>query len=109
MTKFNLNNLIFILNSENEIKTENVEQAPTLSLFTFLNFRKTKSSLTGIKSQNLPSFKGLIAILLIYAAATILLTFISFLSSDVTMLLFAAAVASMMFPLFSILSAFILP
>ena len=51
----------------------------------------------------MPSFKGLLAMLLIYASTTILLTFISFLTSDVTMLLFTAAVASMMFPLFLIL------
>ena len=63
---------------KNEVKTEESEQSTKLSLFTFLNFRKTKNGLSKIKVENLPNFKGLMAILLIYASATILLTFIHF-------------------------------
>lgn len=88
---------------KNEIKNEEVEKPTNLNLFTLLSFSKSKSGFHKIKAENLPSFKGLLAILLIYAAATILLTFISFLTSDVTMLLFTAAFASLMFPLFLLL------
>ncbi len=94
---------IVISEYKNEIKAKDTEPTSPPSLFSFLSFTKSKSGISKIKAKNLPSFKGIWAILLMYASATILLTFISFLTSDVTMLLFTAAVASMMFPLFLLL------
>ena len=99
-------NDIVISEFKNEIKSEEKEQSSTFSLFSFFKFGKSTHGISKIKAENLPSFKGLWAILLIYASATILLTFISFITSDVTMLLFTAALASLMFPLFMLLFFF---
>ncbi len=88
---------------KNEEQVNSAEQSSKLNLITLLNFSRTKSGNLNINSERIPKFKGLIAILLIQAALACLLTFASSLASDVTILIFASVIASMMIPLFLIL------
>ena len=88
---------------KNEEQGNSAEQSSKLNLITLLNFSRTKSGNLNINSERIPKFKGLIAILLIQAALACLLTFAASLASDVTILIFASVVASMMIPLFLIL------
>ena len=88
---------------KNEKKVEAKDSSPTLNLITLLNFSRSKSGISKLKTENLPNFKGLLSILLIHASVACVLTFISFVTSDVTVLLFTAAVVSVMFPLFLLL------
>ena len=94
---------IAISEFKNQEKAQQKEEPTKLNLLTLLNFSRSKASDFNINSEKLPKFKGLIAILLIHLALSCLLSFISFLTSDVTILLFTSIVASMMLPLFLIL------
>lgn len=90
-----------------EFKNEKVdkkhEETKKLTLFTLLNFSRSQDSLDGIKVENMPNVKNLFAILILHFFATSMLAFISFLTSDVTVLMFTATIASLIFPLFIVL------
>lgn len=88
---------------KNEEHIQSNKEEEKLNLIKLLNFSRANGSSSNIKVENLPKFKGLLAILLIHATVACVLAFISFLTSDVTVLLFTAAVASIMIPLFLIL------
>ena len=88
---------------KNEEDVSSKKATPKLNLITLLNFSRDKMKNGEITAENVPNLKGLIAILLIHATVTCMLAFISFLTSDVTVLLFTATVASLILPLFIIL------
>ena len=84
-----------------EFKNEKKEVVETnqqkITLMTLLNFNKA-NEIDGVKYVNLPKFKGLLTIFLINVFATFLLSFLSFLTSDVIILLFTATIASLITP-----------
>ena len=90
-----------------EFKNEKVDkkndETKKLTLFTLLNFSRSQDAFDGIKVENMPNVKNLFAILILHLFATSMLAFISFLTSDVTVLMFTATISSLIFPLFIVL------
>ena len=86
-----------------EKKTAVKEEEQKVNLITLLNFSRSKSENAEIRAANLPNLKGLFTIFSISVFITLLLAFFAFFKSDVTILMFTATVASLVFPLFLVM------
>lgn len=83
------------LNKQDKISGDEPKK---LTLATLLNFSRSKQNKIEMRAENMPNIRNIIFIFFMHLSVICILTLISFLKTDVTVLMFNTAIASLLVP-----------